>query len=67
MTDRLFHPNAPGGAIMNTIQVLKVHMSHMKPSVEKVNFGENPWILARLPCKQVIVWELRNETFRDWE
>ena len=37
---------------------------HMKPSVEKVNFGENPWILARLPCKKLVVWELCNETFR---
>ena len=40
---------------------------HVKPSVEKRDFRQNPWVLARKPCKKVIVWELRNETFRDWE
>ena len=40
---------------------------HMKPSVEKRDFGENPWVLTHLPCKKLGVSELRNETFRDWE
>ena len=39
---------------------------HVKPSVEKRDFRQNPWVLARKTGPIVTHWEFRSETCTHW-